>query len=474
MKIEREKQHNRQFNTSIKPMLNIRQGSSDGRYTLVIQLIRERRRSVIFTPYRLLPAEFDARRRKAVAVNQRKAHVARIREINVYLEKQQAEISRILAEFEREGKPFTARDITAVYRQRYDNRYVHTFFQHQIAERIAEGAQGTANKYSATLTAFEKFSGGRRVHFDDIDENLLLDFEHYLHQIPLQPNTVSFYLSNFRALYNKALKRGYVTRARSPFESVPIRIGKTRKLAIGEELIRKVAQARFPDSHKLSCARDLFMFSFYCRGMSFVDMAYLRQEDIHEDVIRYRRRKTGQVYAVRIIPEVQQILDRYREECSPWALPVMLDFDAEGELRPLVYTGTTAEERKRFETQLYMRYKYYLSHYLRFYRDLSRRLDLPVRLSFNVARHSWASIARRHGIPVSVISAGLGHTSEKTTQIYLDELDNSQVDAANAMVAGRLRMAGSEMGKRTSSISRKQIRTCADSAGASESGDKRK
>ena len=309
-------------NMSIKPMLNIREGSGDGRYTLVIQLIRERRRGVIFTPYRLLPGEFDAKRQKAVATSRQKAHTAFIREINVFLERQKKEIAHILSELEREGRSFTIRDITLAYRQRYDNHYVHTFFKRQIEELRREGALGTANKYNATLIVFEKFSGSRRINFDNVDENMILDFERYLRQIPLQPNTVSFYMSNFRAVYNKAQKRGYVTHDKSPFRAVPVRIEKTRKLAVSVEIIRRVATSEFPDSDKLNCARDMFMFSFYTRGMSFVDMSYLRQEDVQDGFIRYRRRKTGQMYTIRIIPEAQKILDRYREQCSPWALPL--------------------------------------------------------------------------------------------------------------------------------------------------------
>lgn len=68
----------------------------------------------------------------------------------------------------------------------------------------------------------------------------------------------------------------------------------------------------------------------------------------------------------------------------------MLDFEDDGLLHPLVYNGTTPDERKQFETKLYLRYKYSLSHYLRFFRDIRKRLALPVTLSFNVARHSWA------------------------------------------------------------------------------------
>ncbi len=432
---------------SIKPMLNIRSGTGDGRHTLVIQLIRERRRGVIFTPYRLLPEEFDAARRKAVVTCRRKTHLAFIREVNLFLENQRQELGRIVSELECEGRPFTVHDVTSAYRQRYDNRYVHTFFRRQIEDLRKAGALGTANKYKATLVAFEKFAGLRRVDFDSVDENMLLDFERYLRQIPLSPNTVAFYLSNFRAVYNKAQKRGYVTHDRSPFRAVPVHIQKTRKRAVSAEVIRRVATAEFPDSDKLNRARDLFMFSFYTRGMSFVDMAYLRQEDVRDGFVRYRRRKTGQVYTVRIIPEVQTILDRYREQCAPWALPVLLDYGEDGLLHPLVFEGATSDERLRFETKLYLRYKYSLSHYLRSLRSMRRRLDLPVGLSFNVARHSWASLARRQGVPVSIISVGLGHTSEKTTQIYLDELDNSAVDAANETVAGLLKKSGTPWGK---------------------------
>ena len=261
-----------------------------------------------------MPEEFDAAGRKAVVTCRRKTHLAFIREVNLFLENQRQELGRIVSELEREGRPFTVRDVTSAYRQRYDDRYVHTFFRHQIEDLRKAGALGTANKYKATLVAFEKFSGLQRVDFDSVDENMVLDFERYLRQIPLSPNTVAFYLSNFRAVYNKAQKRGYVSHDRSPFRAVPVHIRKTRKLAVSAEIIRRVASAEFPDSDKLNRARDLFMFSFYTRGMSFVDMAYLRQEDVRDGFIRYRRRKTGQVYTVRIIPEVDTSVNGQGED----------------------------------------------------------------------------------------------------------------------------------------------------------------
>lgn len=430
---------------SITPMLNIRKTTSDGRYTLVIQLIRARRRGVIFTPYRLLPEEFDKNKRRAIATNRRKDHRAHIHEVNAFLDQQIAGIKHIVMELEREQRSFEVHEITAAFRRRYDNRYIRTFFLEQIAALRHEGSQGTANNYRSTLTIFEKFSGMRRIHFDHVDENLLMDFERYLRCIPLQPNTVTFYMANFRAVYNKARKRGYVTRSNSPFNAVSFRIGKTRKLAVSADVIRKIAEAEFSDSARLTLARDMFMFSFYTRGMSFVDMAYLRQGDISGGIIRYRRRKTGQIYSVKVIPQAQEILDRYRKLCHPWALPVMFDLGPDGQtMEPMVCTGTTPEELREFEASVYRRYKYNLTHYLRFYREIQKKLQLPVKPSFNVARHSWASLARDEGIPVSVISVSLGHTSEKTTQIYLDELDNKKVDDANRVVAGLLERGSAE------------------------------
>ena len=378
--------------TSIKARLRVRKDTPGERHTLVIQLIRERKPGIIFTPYRLLPDEFDLKKGCAVATNHRKAHKEFIAEVNLYLKKQTEELGRILTQFEREGKPYGVNDITLAYRQRYDNRYVRTFFLSQIAELRKEGAEGTADNYNATLTAFERFAGTRRIHFDHVDEALLLEFEQHMRSISLKHNTITFYLSNFRALYHKAQKMGYAARTSSPFEALTLTLEKTRKLAVSMTVIHRVAVAKLTDSPKLLYARDLFMFSFYCRGMSFADMAYLRHEDIHDEVIHYRRRKTGQIYAVRIFPALQRIIDFYKKRCYPWVLPVMMDKDEDGQWRPMVFEGKTKPERQRFDTRLYKRYKYTLTHYLRYLERLSLRLKLEKKLTFNVARHSLSLI----------------------------------------------------------------------------------
>ena len=157
-------------------------------------------------------------------------------------------------------------------------------------------------------------------------------------------------------------------------------------------------------------ARDMFLFSYCTRGMAFVDMAYLRKDDIRGGSIHYIRRKTGQPLCVRMEPCIRQIVDRYADRSEVYVFPMLKSEDPE---------------------KTYARYQVALNYYNRQLKQLGRMLHLDSGLTSYVARHSWATAARNHNIPVSVISAAMGHQSEKTTQIYLAMLEDSVIDSAN-------------------------------------------
>ena len=419
--------------TSVRPMLNVRKDTASDRYTLVIQILRARRRGVVFTPFKLLPEEFDPVRGRALPNPKNREQRRFVDNVNRYLRHQLHEIDRIVSELGRGGEPFDGRDIAAAFRERYDNRYVHTVFRRQIEELLRQGRHGTAATYRSTLVAFGRFAGKRHYQLCELDEPAVMEFRDHLVREGLSTNTVTFYLCRLRAVYNRAVKEGFAPKGLDPFGGVSFRVEKTRKLAVDDTVLRLVAGADLPDG-PLTVARDLFLFSFYCRGMSFVDMAYLRQRDIEGDVICYRRRKTGQLFTVRIIPPLRAILDRYRAVCSPFALPVLMLRDGEGGFRPFEVSESDPARKRRSEEEQYKLYRDNRSDFLRHLQRLSRHLGLERSLTFNMARHTWASRARRQGIPMAVISEGLGHTSEKTTRIYLDDLEARRIDEANDIV----------------------------------------
>ena len=163
-------------------------------------------------------------------------------------------------------------------------------------------------------------------------------------------------------------------------------------------------------------ARDMFLFSFCTRGMSFVDMAYLKKKDLQNGYLTYRRKKTGQLLTIEWTEQMQNILDKYEVNATQYLLPIILREDG--------------NERRQYQNQM-MKINRYLKR-------IATSINLSIPLSLYYSRHSWATIARGKDIPLSVISEALGHDSESTTQIYLDSIKSSEVDKANKEILKEL------------------------------------
>lgn len=286
-----------------------------------------------------------------------------------------------------------------------------SFMEVSIASLKRSGRVRTSEAYTATLSSFMRFMNGKEIVFGRVDADLMAAYESYLRRHGVGKNSTSFYMRILRAVYNRAVDRGF-TRQRRPFRYVYTGIEKTVKRAVSFEVIKLIKDMDLGPSRSLAFARDMFLFSFYTRGMSFVDMAYLKKKDLANGVLSYRRKKTGQLLTIKWEGCMQEIVDRHARLASPYLLPII---------------GNIAkEERKQYKNSLCL-----VNRRLKVIGDL---LGLPHPLTMYVARHSWASIAKEKNIPISVISESMGHDSERTTLIYLAALDNALIDDANMVI----------------------------------------
>ncbi|MDR1372360.1 MAG: site-specific integrase [Dysgonamonadaceae bacterium] len=183
----------------------------------------------------------------------------------------------------------------------------------------------------------------------------------------------------------------------------------TDKRAVNEQTIIALKKMYLTHNVNLELTRDLFLFSFYMRGISFVDMANLKADNVRNGYIIYFRSKTKQMLSVRLEPCMQEIIDRYRNRTiDDYLLPVFT-------LRNRSHTSHLRTYNKRLKR-------------------ISKMLGLEKPLSSYVARHSWATIALRKKVPIEVISEGMGHENETTTRIYLASIGQYVVDKANAKI----------------------------------------
>ena len=148
-------------------------------------------------------------------------------------------------------------------------------------------------------------------------------------------------------------------------------------------------------------AQDMFVLMFLLRGLPFVDLAYLRKSDLRDNVITYRRRKTGRPLSVTLTPEALELLKKYmnRDSHSPY-------------LFSLLKSGEGTKEA-------YREYQSALRWFNNSLKELARALHLKSPVTSYTLRHSWATIAKYRGVSIEMISEALGHKSIKTTQTYL-------------------------------------------------------
>ncbi len=282
-----------------------------------------------------------------------------------------------------------------------------------LSQQLVEmGRCRMAEIYRSTLKSFMRFRGNRGdLAFCELDSHMAQEYEAYLRREGLCPNSSSFYMRNLRSIYNKAVDEGMAPQG-NPFRRVYTGVDKTVKRAVSADVIRLIRDIDLRLHPALDLARDLFMFSFYTRGMSFVDMAYLRKSDLRNGILSYRRRKTNRQLFVKWERQMQAIVDKYSTGDSPYLLPIIKNVDT--------------DLRRQYQNA---------SHFVNTkLREIGVMLGLSMPLTAYVARHGWASIAKSKQVPVATISEAMGHDSETTTRIYLASLDTAHVDRANHLV----------------------------------------
>lgn len=380
--------------------------------TLFFQVICDRRTRQVHSGYRLYSSEWDADRSEVIlscATERRRRNYLLF--VQNALSHELFRLKAVIGRLEHAGVPYTADRVVQLYISPADCGGFVSFARNLIAELQRIGKRSTSDTYVTSLNSFVRFHGEDDLLFEEMDSSLMDAYEVYLKERGLCPNSSSFYMRNLRAVYNRAVEKG-LTAQRHPFRHVYTGVDKTVKRAVPLKTIRRIRDADLTHVPAMDYARDLFMFSFYTRGMSFVDMAYLKKTDLRNGILSYRRHKTGQQLFVKWEKPMQEIVGKYDTGGTPYLLPVIKD--KEGDIRRQYRNAAHLVNAKL--------------------KKLGERLELDLPLTTYVARHAWASIAWSKNVPLATISEAMGHDSENTTRIYLASLDTSEVDKANSLI----------------------------------------
>lgn len=316
-----------------------------------------------------------------------------------------------LIRFLKRNNTLSVANLLSACKENEDKMSLYSFMGQLSAQFAREGKKATSRHYRSTLNKLTLFSEGKDMRLDDIDETKMKQLETWLIEKGLAPNTVSFYLRITQSCWNKAVNTGLIPNAPSPFSQVNTRGEKTDKRTVEEKVIIQLVKLTDKElqSASLKFARDMFLFSYYARGMSYIDLAHLKKENIKGNTLTYKRQKTGQELKIHLLPEMIAIIKRYASNNRRRLFPILND-DA---------TYVNYESALRLQNK-----------------QLKKLGELvgTENLTTYVARHTWASIAYQKGVSIELISKGMGHSSTKVTGIYIASLDNPRLDHANDVV----------------------------------------
>jgi len=377
--------------------------------TLYYHLIHQRRQRWISTAYHVFPGEWNDKK-SAIIVSNRKL-------IQSQIDWEMKQMQRIIRDKDAEGIPYTIDDIAREIQQRPQSQSVFAFFRLQIDKKELMQCFGTKSNYVSAANRFMEFRHHEDLTFSQMTSEMMEMYQAWLWNRGVGQNTVAFYLRTLRTLYNKAVEAGQAP-PNDIFAHVQTANVRTAKRAISVKDIRKIENLDLPTDSSLDKARDLFLISFYLRGMAFVDMAFLKKTDLKGSMINYNRRKTHQNLNIEWMKPMQAIIDKYAEQTkeSPYLLPIL--------------TGT--------ESSPYTAYRK-VEHNTNYnLKKIGEMIGLKIPLTTYVARHTWASVALHMNIPIATISEGMGHNSYKTTQIYLQSIDVATINEANKRIISKI------------------------------------
>ena len=384
--------------------------------TLYYQLIHNRHTKWIRTPHHLLQKEWDSQTASLLIPpsGERREYLLQMQSTLAWELKQRTDY---LSTIQATHPQPSLETLSQVFQTFAPYQTVFTFLQQQISKKEQMKRQGTARNYASAYRRFKEFRENKDLVFSQLTPDIIESYEAWLINRRLQPNSIRFYLRTLNTLLYKAIPQGYLTHS-NLFSSVRLSYVSTTKRAISEKALKAIAQLQLPESHILSFARDIFMFSFYMRGMPFVDIAYLRKSDLRNGMLSYCRKKTNQYLTIAWEKAQQEVVDRYAHQTqnSPYLFPIILHED-----------GTEYRQYQRMQENVNRALK-----------KIGEMIGLQMPLTTYVARHTWASIARDMNISIAIISQGMGHTSLKTTQVYLNSIDTSRINEANKMIIQKI------------------------------------
>jgi len=346
------------------------------------------------------------------------------KELIVLIGKKKLDADKLLLGAEADTQDYSADEFSKKLRRPVQQRTQVIGYFNTVINRLEKSSRiGTANILKSTRNSLSKFIKGKDdFDFNEINNSFLTRYEEWFMARGVLPNSIFVMMRTLKTVINYAKKDEIVPTQYDPFKEfsfTKFRRIRTKKRALSKDQIQKIAAVELEAGSRLFHAKNYFLFSFYNRGINFVDMAHLKWTDIQDKHLKYSRKKTNEDFVIGMLEPSIEILNYYRMLNeginSSFVFPIL----NEKYSTPKTIDNRLDRMLKLVNADL---------------KEIGAMCGIPEKLTTYVARHSYATILKKSGIATAIISEALGHQSEKTTRIYLDSFENQVLDEASKVI----------------------------------------
>ncbi len=404
------------MNTNIVVSLDTRRKKKDGTYPLVMRLGHNERTTSIPTGISLRENDWDEKNR---LVRKSYSGVENFTRLNNQIKKKASKALDVILKLDETGvlNALSLADLRDKIDSQDKPKSFFTFADVFVKELAASNRIGTSRSYGEVVNVLRSYMGEKDLAFYNISYKFLVKFEANHLSKGNSYNGLAVYLRTIRAIYNKAIKAGYVEKEYYPFDEYKIRTTPTEKRALEWELLKKIIEKEIKSNEPFFDTRNYFVSSYMMYGMNYTDMAFLKKENIIDGRVLYRRKKTSKLYDIKITQGLDKILSYYisLNGDTEYVFPIIKRESLDMQYRDIKWA------RKRYNKKL---------------KELAGDCGIDKKLTSYVSRHSFATQAMLHDIPINAISTMLGHSSLKTTEVYLKSLPSNILDSYNERLIG--------------------------------------
>ena len=396
------------MSTSVKLKLK-NKARSDRTFPIMLQIIKDGKAKLLSTGISCLENDWDGSELKKSHTNYQKR--------NLILSNIKSKALKIIDEFASDETDYTLIDFEAKFRGDKINSKITVFehFEATIALMNTSGRTGNARSYKDTCNSFFSFHQDKDLSFKNLNVGLLERYEAHLRSRSNQDSGIAFRMRSIRSIFNSAIRNGIVKQEYYPFDKYKISKlkGKGLKRALSREEIKKILDADLAERPDLIDTKNYFIFSYFTRGVNFVDLMKLKKESIQGENIEYIRSKTKGRFIIKIMPPVQKVLDYYSSNnITDYIFPILLKND----LTPMQIENRKHKTLSKFNKNL---------------KELAKLAKVDKNVTSYVIRHSFATNLKQLGVATDLISASMGHANLDITNSYLKEFENNVIDDAN-------------------------------------------